>query len=197
MASPSGLEGNCPCGVWKPYSVGVCLWLPNVKEMARTEYVLSTMLRTLYNFALACTRHDWACMREAFHTVLLEIEAGTLSWADVGPINLILKQAIIDIVARPAEEKDTKSRQTGKSEAAGSANGGNKREPRTCTKYQKGICSETHSHYIGRWMYHHSCSICLKQTSELVNHPANDCPRHTQTRNSPAPKNPQGATGGF
>ena len=51
-------------------------YLSIVKEMDRTEYVMSTMMRTLFNFALACTKHDWACMREAFQVVLLEIEAG-------------------------------------------------------------------------------------------------------------------------
>ena len=115
-----------------------------------------------------------------------------------GPINLILKQAIIDIVARPAEEKEAKVRQPAKVDTANqSSGGGGKRKPRTCTKYQKGVCTEAHSHYIGRWLYHHSCSICLKQTSELVNHPTQDCPRQSQTTASPAPKNPQRAAGGF
>ena len=105
-------------------------------------------------------------MREAFQIVLLEIEAGNLSWADVGPINLILKQAIIDIVARPTEDKDNKSRQTGKGDGTGQAT--QKRKPRTCAKYQKGLCTENQNHYLGRWLYHHACSLCLKATSELI-----------------------------
>ena len=32
-------------------------YLAIVREMEQSEYVLSTMLRTLYNFALACTKH--------------------------------------------------------------------------------------------------------------------------------------------
>ena len=73
-----------PYGSLSPWEF-VFGYLSIVKEMDRSEYVLSTMLRTFYNFALACTKHDWGCMREAFQTVLLEIEAGNLSWADVGP----------------------------------------------------------------------------------------------------------------
>ena len=134
-------------------------------------------------------------MREAFQIVLLEIEAGNLSWADVGPINLILKQAIIDIVAKPAEDKDGKARQPIKGEGTGQNT--QKRKPRTCAKYQKGLCTENQNHYLGRWLYHHACSVCLKATSELVNHLAINCTRQTTASASPAPKNTGGATGGF
>ena len=172
-------------------------YLSIIKEMDRSEYVLSTMLRTLYNFATACTKHDWACMREAFQIVLLEIESGNLSWADVGPINLILKQAIIDIVARPAEDKDNKGRHVQKADNNNNNNTGSaKRKPRTCTKFQKGLCSEPSSHYLGRYYYHHACANCLKSTSELVSHSASSCSRSGATQPPPPSKNPTGATGG-
>ena len=144
-------------------------YLAIVREMEQSEYVLSTMLCTLYNFALVGTKHDWSFMREAFQIVLLEIEEGNLSWANVGPINLVLKQAIIDIVARPAEDKDGKAQQQNKSEGMGQSM--QKRKQRTCSKYQKGLCTENQNHYLGRWLYHHACAICLKATLELVNHP--------------------------
>ena len=90
------------------------------------------------------------------------------------------------------ERLDRQPRQMGQA-----AENSNKRKPRTCSKYQKGTCGNQSSHYIGRWLYHHACSVCLKQTGELVNHPASNCSRQQQPPASPAPKNQQGATGGF
>ena len=170
-------------------------YLSMVKEMQRSEYVLTTMMRILYNFALASTKHDWASMREAFQAVLLELEAGTLTWADVRPINLLTKQVILDNMARPVTADPSKQRAPPK--AGNDQNAPAKRKPRVCNRFQKGTCNEQATHTVGRWTYHHACVLCLKQTSELLPHPANTCIRQQATEGAAPPKKPQGAVGGF
>ena len=115
-------------------------YLSMVKEMQRSEYVLTTMMRILYNFALASTKHDWASMREAFQAVLLELEAGTLTWADVGPRNLLTKQVILDNMAQPVTSDPSKQRAPQK--AGNDQSSPAKRKPRVCNRFQKGTCNE-------------------------------------------------------
>ena len=169
-------------------------YLSMVKEMQRSEYVLTTMMRILYNFALASTKHDWASMREAFQAVLLELEAGTLTWADVGPINLLTKQVILDNMARPVTADPSKQRAPPK--ASNDQNSLAKRKPRVCNRFQKeGTCNEQATHTVGRWTYHHACVLCLKKTGELLPHPAHICTRQQATEGAAQPKKPRGPSG--
>ena len=133
-------------------------------------------------------------MRESFQVVLLEIEAGTLTWEDVGPIDLLIKQAILDTMVRLQAEA---SQPKGGTKQDGTAQSPAKRKLCVYNRFQRGACTESSSHSVGRWTYHHACAPCLKQTDELLQHPASACTRQQPADTASRPKYQPGAAGGF